>query len=230
MNRLSWSTTCCKASSSAPARRWAASWRTAPSACGGDGLRQPTWLANGRPATSGRRSMSGAFMRARTCAAGDGALESHGMQFGMGADLFTNPFLYLTPHFKYKTSLSVSEAAIGGSMNARATSTRWMRSSARRSTSMRPCAACIGRIAPPNCAWRTAADAQGREDLTTTRRRAARGPLELAGELRSLLSQQTNQRLRRLRRAGRGEFGTPLGHLADRAVQKNVYDSPSVRL
>ena len=34
--------------------------------------------------------------------------------FGMGADLFTNPFLYLAPHFKYKTSLSVSEAAISG--------------------------------------------------------------------------------------------------------------------
>jgi phospholipid-binding lipoprotein MlaA len=33
---------------------------------------------------------------------------------GMGADLFTNPFLYLTPHFKYKTSFSVSEAAING--------------------------------------------------------------------------------------------------------------------
>jgi len=34
--------------------------------------------------------------------------------FGMGADLFTNPFLYLTPRFNYKTSLSVSEAAING--------------------------------------------------------------------------------------------------------------------
>ena len=34
--------------------------------------------------------------------------------FGMGADLFMNPFLWLVPRFKYKTSLSVSEAAIGG--------------------------------------------------------------------------------------------------------------------
>jgi phospholipid-binding lipoprotein MlaA len=33
---------------------------------------------------------------------------------GMGVDLFTNPFLYLTPHFKYKTSLTVSETAIDG--------------------------------------------------------------------------------------------------------------------
>jgi phospholipid-binding lipoprotein MlaA len=34
--------------------------------------------------------------------------------FGMGADIFTNPFLYLAPRFKYKTSLSVSEATISG--------------------------------------------------------------------------------------------------------------------
>ena len=34
--------------------------------------------------------------------------------FGIGADLFLNPFLWLVPRFKYKTSLSVSEAAIGG--------------------------------------------------------------------------------------------------------------------
>jgi phospholipid-binding lipoprotein MlaA len=34
--------------------------------------------------------------------------------FGMGADLFSNPFFYLMPRFKYKTSFSVSEAAING--------------------------------------------------------------------------------------------------------------------
>ena len=33
---------------------------------------------------------------------------------GMGADLFTNPFLYLTPHVQYKTTFSVSVAAING--------------------------------------------------------------------------------------------------------------------
>jgi phospholipid-binding lipoprotein MlaA len=33
---------------------------------------------------------------------------------GMTADLFVNPFLWLAPRFKYKTSLSVTEAAVGG--------------------------------------------------------------------------------------------------------------------
>ncbi len=33
---------------------------------------------------------------------------------GMTADLFVNPFLWLAPPFRYKSSLSVAEAAIGG--------------------------------------------------------------------------------------------------------------------
>jgi phospholipid-binding lipoprotein MlaA len=33
---------------------------------------------------------------------------------GMVGDLFVNPFLWLAPRFKYKTSLSVAEATVGG--------------------------------------------------------------------------------------------------------------------
>jgi phospholipid-binding lipoprotein MlaA len=33
---------------------------------------------------------------------------------GLGADLFTNPVVYFTPQFNYKTTVSVSEAVVGG--------------------------------------------------------------------------------------------------------------------
>jgi phospholipid-binding lipoprotein MlaA len=34
--------------------------------------------------------------------------------FGMGADLFLNPFVWLTPRYRYKTSFSVAQATVGG--------------------------------------------------------------------------------------------------------------------
>jgi phospholipid-binding lipoprotein MlaA len=34
--------------------------------------------------------------------------------FGMGADLFLNPFVWLTPHYRYQTSFSVAQATVGG--------------------------------------------------------------------------------------------------------------------
>src|ERR1700728_422607 len=115
-------------------------------------------------------------------------------------------------------------------MSARATSIHWTKSSASRSTFMRPCAACIVKIAPPTCGMGNRPRRPRWRIFTMTRATRRPQASRLPGEVSCLLSQQTNQGRGAAFAQRRRIFRTPLGHLADRATQKNVDDPPSIRL
>src|SRR5580658_474641 len=113
-------------------------------------------------------------------------------------------------------------------MNARATSIRWTKSSGRPSTFMQPCAACIVRIAPPNCGTVSCPPRPRRRIFTATPAPRPPQTTSLLGQLSCLLLQQTNQGRGAAIAQRRGIFRSPLRHLADRTAQKNIDDLPSL--